>query len=509
MDVPAKTLETRAAPGSFRELWLVALPMVLSSGSLSLMHFVDRVFLTWHSSEALAASTPSGMLLWTVMSVLIGTVTYVNTFVAQYEGAGRPSRVSAAVWQGIYLSLLAGVLFLIVVPFTDELFALIGHEPAVQVLEVEYFSIMCYGAVPMIMASALASFYTGRGETIVVMWVNLGASVFNGVFDYLLIFGPGPFPEWGIWGAGFATVMANVVAVVAYFLLMLRRREKVTYAFWQNRRLDGELIRRLLRYGLPTGIQLMADVAGITVFVFLVGMMGTTQLAATNLAFNLNTFAFIPMLGIGTAVMTLVGQRIGEGRPQLAVRTTWLAFALAGTYMLAFGAIYVLLPDQLLYFYTTYSTDTNFEPIRRTAVLLLRFVALYSFFDGMAIVFGSAIRGAGDTRFSLVFTAICAWLLMVAPTYVAWQWWGGSLMVSWAACSAYVIALGIGFLLRFQTGRWKTMRVIEAEALPDIDEPDTAEAARLEVARSNGAPGTGRAKPHVPEPLHGSLPPSP
>ena len=105
--------------------------------------------------------------------------------------------------------------------------------------------------------------------------------------------------------------------------------------------------------------------------------------------------------------------------------------------------------------------------IRPTVIALLRFVALYTFFDGMAVVFGSAVRGAGDTWFSLLFTVATAWLLMVVPTV-----WlvrnDGSLFACWGACSAYVIVMGMGFLLRFMQGRWKSMRVIEAELVAGV-----------------------------------------
>ena len=103
-------------PGSFTELWRVALPMVLSSGSLSLMFVVDRIFLTWSTPDALAAAMPAALLYWTFAGLLVGTVMYVNTFVAQYEGAKKPDRVVAAVWQGIYLSLIGGVCLLLLIP---------------------------------------------------------------------------------------------------------------------------------------------------------------------------------------------------------------------------------------------------------------------------------------------------------------------------------------------------------------------------------------------------------
>ncbi|MCA9115151.1 MAG: MATE family efflux transporter, partial [Planctomycetaceae bacterium] len=451
----------RPAAGSFRELWQVALPLILSSGSISLLHFMDRVFLTWHSKFDLAAVTPAGMLHWTFMSVAIGTITYVNTFVAQYEGAGRRDRVVSAVWQGVFLSLGAGLLFMIVTPLTPVLFGLIGHQPEVQVREIAYFSVFCVGAVPITVSAALSCFFSGRGETRTVMYVNFAVVAVNGVLDAVLIFGFGPIPEMGIRGAAIATVLASTCGLVLYGLLMARAARLEGWPVWEQCRICLPLLRRLLRYGLPTGFQMLADIAGISMFIFMVGLLGTDELAATNLAFNLNTLAFIPMMGIGTAVMTLVGRRIGDGRPEIAVRTTWMACGLGSVYMLSFAAIYLLFPRQLLYLYSVNCPAEEFAPVCDTAVVLLRFVALYSFFDGLAIVFGSAVRGAGDTRFSLIFTSLTAWLVMVVPTWIAWRFYEGSLAISWSACAAYIVLLGIGFLIRFQMGQWKQMRVIE------------------------------------------------
>lgn len=468
-------LTRRAAPGTFAELWRVALPLVLSSGSLSLMHFMDRVFLTWYSTDALAASMPAGMLNWTVMSILIGTASYVNTFVAQYEGAGRKDRVAAAVWQGVYLSLTASLIIVFVAPFSVEIFALIGHAPAVQELEAEYFSVLCYGTIPVVMSSALASFYSGRGRTMTVMYVQFLQVGVTAVLDWGLIFGKGPFPQMGVTGAALATVLSYVAAVLCYVVLLSWSQTGREYRIWSNRRFDGQLFMRLMRYGLPTGLQWASDISAFTLFILLVGALGTEELAATNLAFSLNALAFIPMFGAGTAVMTLVGQRIGEGRPQLAVRTTWLAFRVSTAYMLAFAAAYVLLPDLMMRPFAQHVSAEEFGPLRDHAVVLLRFVALYSLFDGMAIVFGSACRGAGDTRFSLIFTVLSGWLLMVAPTAAAWWLYGGSLTVSWWAATVYIIVLGGGFLLRFQAGHWQSMRVIErdtiAEPVPFTEAP--------------------------------------
>ena len=104
--------------------------MILSMGSWSLMHFVDRVFLTWYSRDALAAALPSGILSFTLGTFFLGTAGYVNTFVAQYMGANRPERGGASVWQGIHFSILAGLFLLVGIPFAPWIFDAAGHAPS-------------------------------------------------------------------------------------------------------------------------------------------------------------------------------------------------------------------------------------------------------------------------------------------------------------------------------------------------------------------------------------------
>jgi MATE family multidrug resistance protein len=228
-------------------------------------------------------------------------------------------------------------------------------------------------------------------------------------------------------------------------------------------RFDPGLFRRFLRYGLPNGTMFLADVAGFTVFVLLLGTLGTEQLAATNLAFNINSMAFVPMLGMGTAVMTLVGRRVGEGQPELAVRTTWTAFGLASVYMLFCASMFLFAADLILMPYAAQADPVQFALVRKHVVMLLRFIAVYAFFDAMIIVFSSAVRGAGDTRFALVLTFVAAWVVMVLPTWIAIRSDRLTLYVGWTACTGFIVVMGLGFLWRFVGGQWKSMTVIELD----------------------------------------------
>jgi multidrug resistance protein, MATE family len=455
--------------GSYGELLKVAIPLMLSAGTQSLMHVIDRVYLTWYSSDALAASLPAGMLYWSILSLPFGIAAYVNTFVAQYDGAGKKDRVAAAVWQGVYFSAIAGVLLTLLYPFTDEIFNAIGHGPEIAAMEATYSRWLLWGTVPTLLHSALSAFYSGRGQTMVVLVVNATCVSINAVLDYAFIFGWGPIPSMGIAGAAMTDVVGECLAVLILVGLMARPAVCREYPLHRSWRWDAGLQRDLWVYGGPSGLQMLIDVAGFAAFMMMIGWLGPRELAATNLAFNLNTLSFIPVIGIGIAVSTLVGQRIGEGHPRLAIQSTWKGFVIAGGYMLTAGVIYLALPDLLIAPYALHAESESFGDLRQTVVVLLRFVALYSFFDAMAIVFGSAIRGAGDTRFSLLLAIGSASLLLVIPTYLTWHWGYANLLLCWTYCSIYVFVLGVVYLLRFQNGAWMTMNVIHqpAAAVPE------------------------------------------
>jgi MATE family multidrug resistance protein len=446
--------------GGYAELLKLAAPLILSTGSLAVQEFVDRMFLSWYSPQAIAASMPSGILYFTILSLFLGTASYVNTFVAQYHGAAQPGRIGPSLWQGLYLSLAGGLLLLLLAPLSGTLFDWIGHPPEVRLLEVRYFRVLCYGSFFPIASSAVASFFTGRGRPWPVMWVQLLATALNIVLNYFLIFGRSGFPELGITGAAISTVISGIVSFLVYAVLILRRKNNALFATRSGWRPDRELLRRILRFGIPNGVQFFIDIFGFTVFILLIGRLGLVELAATNIAFNINSLAFMPMIGLGMAVSILVGQYVGEGRADLAGRSTYSGAAVCFTYMGVISLSYVLFPDFFVRFFSARSDPASFREIRRIAVVLLRFVALYSLFDTMNIVFAGGIKGAGDTRFVMIMILVVSMSVMILPTYLSLMVFRAGLYTAWIFVTAYVIVLGFCFLFRFLQGKWKAMRVI-------------------------------------------------
>ena len=143
---PPNELHVRGVPGGYRELLLIAVPLIISSGTQSLMHVIDRVFLMWCSRDAVAAALPGGMLFWSLLSLPWGIVSYTNAMVAQYDGAKQPSRACQCVWQAVYLAVISGCCLANVGFFSEGIFRIVGHEPGVERLETEFFSWLCMGA---------------------------------------------------------------------------------------------------------------------------------------------------------------------------------------------------------------------------------------------------------------------------------------------------------------------------------------------------------------------------
>jgi MATE family multidrug resistance protein len=350
----------------------------------------------------------------------------------------------------------------------------------VQQNEVAYFQIQCLGGGVYAASYALSGFYSGRGKTWPVLWVNAATTFVNLVLDYALIFGRWGFPELGIKGAGIATVVAGAFSLLMFFGLLSIRSNNDTFHTIKGWRLERDLFVRLLRYGFPSGVQFFLEMAGFTAFVLLVGRLGIASLAATNIAFNINTLAFMPMIGCGIAVSVLVGQYLGSDKPDRAQSSVYSGFHLTLAYMLSIAAAYVLVPDVFVAPFALRADPQEFPEIYGYSIILLRFVAVYSVFDTMNIVFCAAIKGAGDTRYVMLITVILSVLVFILPVYLAVVVFEFGLMVAWIFATAYIISLGFIFYLRFLGGKWKAMRVIERrEEVPMLKPTKLGRVAKL------------------------------
>ena len=442
------------------EVLRISLPLVVSSLSWTVMTFMDRMMLKWESGAAMSAAFNANNLWFVVLCLPLGICMYCAAFVSQYFGNDQPRRIGPAVWQGVWVAALISPLLMLSIPLAPMIFAQAGHGSEIENLESTYFQILCFGIPGLLTAQAFSAFYAGRGKTGVVMCVDTFCAIVNLVLDYLWIFGYGGFPAMGISGAAWATVTALTLKAAIYMVLITRKAHREQYATGTIR-LEWSLLRRLLFFGAPSGFQILVEVAGFTIFVMLVSGLGSVEAEATTMAFSVSTLAFMPIWGFAQATTILVGQRLGEDREDLASRATWTTLWIALSYMSLISALYLVTPDAFLFgFFSGSEPSQHQDQVRSLAIRLLQFVAAYNLLDAVLMIFVSAIKGAGDTRFVLAVSAIMASVL-VACSWLGVEVWNFGVQECWAIITLWVWILGLTFFCRFQQGKWRSMRVIE------------------------------------------------
>ncbi len=463
------TDRSRPTPGGIHELLRLAWPLILSNSLWTLQIVLDRIFLSRSSPGEVGANMMTAVLFWVPIALLQNTVNYATTFVAQYTGAGQHHRVGPTIWQALYFSAAAGLAMLLLVPWAEPIFALGGHTPELQRLEAVYFRCLCFCVLPMLISASVCSYFSGRGDSRTVLFINATGLGVNALWAYVLIFGQWGFPRLGILGAGLATIFGTSTSAIVALVLMFLPRYRQQYATVSGWRFDGELLRRLMRFGIPNGVFLALDTLGFCIFLYLIGRLGEVELAATSITFTLNMLAVLPMLGLGQAVEVLVGQRLGEDRPELAERSTWRGFWAAWLFTLALTLAYILLPDLLVLPFRSEHHPDEWERVQQLVPALLRFVAIYCLFDCVNLIFSFALRGAGDTRFVMYVITCLSLGVLALPSWLVVSY-GGGLYGAWTCASLYIILLAVVFLLRFRQGTWKSMRVIES--VPTRSEED-------------------------------------
>jgi MATE family multidrug resistance protein len=447
----------------YREVSRVCVPLVTGMAATTVMEFTDRIFLSHYSVNAISAVVPAGVTAFLVLSFLGGVAGYVSVFIAQYHGAGRPEKIGAALWQGLFFTLFSGLILLSIGLFiSTPLFDLVGHEQEVRLLEGYYFTILCQGGILYVAIQTLSGFFTGRGMTRPVMISNIVGMVVNVPLNYALINGVWRMPELGIRGAAIATVVSWGVTVLCLAPFVFSYRIRTEFKLFQIMRIDLEILGRLLKYGVPGALQFSLDIFAFTFFILIVGRMGTIPLAATNIVISISSLAFMPALGFSFGMSSLTGQALGRGKPQEARAAAWSGIHILMVYTLSLGTLFVFAPEFIIeMFMDADEMGANYESILQMGSVLLSIVAIYILLDVFYMIFAAVLKGAGDTRFLLTAISIASLFCMLIPLYVGINYMGMTIYTAWACVVFFIGTLCLLVSLRYGGGKWEQMLVIK------------------------------------------------
>jgi MATE family multidrug resistance protein len=452
-------------PGGMAELLAVALPMVVSQSCETLMMFSNRVFLSWVRPEFMSAAMGGGLTAFMFTTFFLGLTGYSTALVAQHLGAGQPRRCPAVAGQALIISLAAYPLLLLCIPLGYGMFAAAHLAPEQLGPQREYFSILMYGAVIGLLRNSLSGFFSGLGRTRVVMIATSLAMAVNVVGSYVLIFGRFGLPAMGVRGAALATVLGSFTGLVTLAAVYFGRTNRREFGVMSGLRLDRPLLRRLFRFGAPSGLEFFLNILAFTVLVQLFHSYGAPEAAAMTIAFSWDMVSFVPLLGVNIGVISLVGRYMGARAPDTAHRSTLSALKLAILYTTCTFAIFSLFPHSLVEIFRSRQDAASFDQVRPLAIFMVRLVALYVMADGIGIVFGGALRGAGDTFRTMLLSVSGHWILALAGIVLV-RVVHAPPRVTWVAVVVLVMSVGVAMYLRYRTGHWRRIRMVETAPPP-------------------------------------------
>ena len=449
--------------GSLKYMLKLAAPMVVTTMSLTLMQFVDRFMVSRLGTSSLAAVLPASFAGFLPGSFAIGAIASLNTFVSQSLGRGEKTECPCYFWQVVWM----GVAYFLVVmavmwPTAPQIFRLMGQPPGVIPQEVIYFRIMLYAHIPAVINWASNQFFMGIHRPVVTMCTSFCGQVVNVIVNYLLIFGKFGFPRMEIAGAGWGTFIGISVASAVNMAVFLSGRTNRDFKPRRSLKLDFGKIYDLLKVGLPAGLGQMLNVSlwGM-ILLGLVGRFGQEVLAATSAVLSYAGLSSMPVVGMSIALSAAVGKSIGQGRKDLAGRQTNLCLQIGLIYMGLVGLCFFLLRNKLVVFW---SSDAR---VIEAGVNMLICAAVYQVFDAARIVYGGSLRGAGDTLWPAVVSAVGAVLILglggwcVTKLFPATAYMG-----PWVMSAVSIAGIGVANCWRFKSNRWMSIDLFARRAVP-------------------------------------------
>lgn len=399
--MPSPPEPYRPIPAELASLMRLAVPVVLTQVGSMALNVVDVLMIGHAGVELLAAASLGSVWIMGTLVIGMGVILGLDPIITQAHGAGDQETLGLSLQRGIVLALALSIPLACLWLATEPALLLAGQAPHLAAMAHDYVLVQIPSIPAYLVFSAQRQYLQGRGMVKPAMWITLGVSGLNILFNWALIFGNLGMPALGLVGAGLATCMTRTcLALGLAAWIRAGRLHQGAWVPWSRKALDRTSLAALLALGLPIGLQLGLDVWAFELVTLLAGQLDTASLAAHSIVLNLVALAFMIPLGISSAAVTRVGNLLGQGHAQSARRVTWLAIALGAAIMTIAALAFIAFRDRLPRLY-------NRDPsVVQVASGLLIIAAMFQLFDGIQVVAGGVLRAMKQTRTAALFNVI-------------------------------------------------------------------------------------------------------
>jgi putative MATE family efflux protein len=441
-----------------RQVLALLWPVLLQQWLIVAVNFSDRLLGGWTGhTTAQAAQTTAAYLAWFLTGYTVLVSVGSTTLVAHLVGAGDRRTANLVLHQALLLAAAFAVAGTVVGLFVLEpVLALLQLRGDSLTLAAQYLRPLLVVLTLQMIGSAGLACLSGAGDTRTGMWVLGGVAVLNVPMAWMFVYGIGPFPRLGFPGIAVGTAVSQALGGLVVLGALLHGRAGLRL----DRRLlrpRFDLMRRLLRVSVPAAVDHFSMQLGHLWFLGIVNSLGEVAAAAHGVALTWEALSYQSATAFGTAAVTVVGQSLGAGRTQRAARGGWLAFALGAGTMSLMGVLFVTLARPMFYLFCPSPEQAE---VVETGVPVLRLVAFSMPALASCIILASALRGAGDVRFPMLFTWVGFFALRIPLAYLlTGERFNLGLWGAWWAMFADLQVRGLFVLVRFARGGWRGIRV--------------------------------------------------
>jgi MATE family multidrug resistance protein len=429
----------------------LALPIIGGMASQNVLNLVDTAMVGTLGAVSLAAVGQASFANFMAIAFITGLGAGVQAMAARRVGEGRDSEVAVPLNGGLFLAVILGLpASLLLVIFAERWFPLLTSDPAVAEVGVPYLRARLVAMAAVGCNFAFRGFWNATDRPMMYMRTLIAMHVLNIGLNWVLIFGHLGAPRLGATGAGVASAVAMAFGTLLYVVqaLGLARKQGFLAGFPTR-----ESLRGMLRLSVPAGVQQFFFAAGMTAFFWIIGRVGTAEMAASTVLVQLLLVAILPGLGFGLAAASLVGQALGRGDIDDARRWGWDVATMSGAVVAIISVVGVAAPDLLL------------RPFLHEADLLalarwpLRLLGLTMFLDTVGMVLLNALLGAGYNRVVMAVSIGLQWGLMLPLAFVAGPVLGFGMLGVWAVQIGYRLVQAASFAAIWSGDRWAQTRV--------------------------------------------------
>lgn len=444
-----------------RATMALAWPLVVAQLAGIALNATDVIMMGWLGPSEIAAGSLANSIFFTLFLGGLGLVLATSPMIAQAIGAGEGKSVRRTVRQGLWLCIAFTLLVTPMIFNLGPVFLMLGQDPEIVALTGKYLSTAVWMIFPGLGIVVMRSLLSARGDTKLVLWVTVIGIGINALGNYALMFGNFGAPRLELVGAGIST---SFVHFVMFFLLLayvvFHKRYKRYYVMIRFFKPDWPRFMELLRLGTPMALTLLSEVSLFGLSAILMGLLGTTELAAHAVALQLASIAFMVPLGLSQATTVRVGLAYGAKNPEAIGRAGWVSLGVGMIFMIVSCAIFLLFPTFLVELYLDKTVIENQTTLALAASFIL-VAAAFQLVDGAQVIMLSALRGLSDTKFPMIVAFIGYWGIGMGTAYLTgfvWQWRGIGIWLGLASGLAFVaVVLTVRFAMRERLGLLKAL----------------------------------------------------